>query len=83
MCPRGWLCVLFKGGEKMTSQTKTVQLRILTAAEGMVLTDGEAFSSVSGSIYLGVNDSPENWYEITEAEAEELKKKTLEEQENA
>ena len=37
----------------------------LTAAEGMVLTNGETYST---EIYLGVNDSPDNWHEITEEE---------------
>lgn len=46
----------------------TVELRKLTAAEGMTLTNGEAFGK---EIYLGKNDKPENWYEITDAEAEE------------
>lgn len=52
----------------MKIQTKTVELRILTASKGKVLTDGETFSSVGGVVYLGVNDSPDNWHEITEAE---------------
>ena len=46
----------------------TFEMRELKAAEGMVLTNGEAYSSVGGSVYLGVNDKPENWYEITENE---------------
>ena len=52
----------------------TFEMRELKAAEGMVLTNGEAYSSVGGSVYLGVNDKPENWYEITEAEYNELTK---------
>lgn len=52
----------------MQIETKTVELRVLTATEGAVLTDGEVYSSVGGQVYLGVNDSPENWYEITEEE---------------
>ena len=55
----------------MVQSTKTVELRILKADEGMVLTDGENFSSVGGEVYLGVNDAPENWHEITEEEAEQ------------
>ncbi len=43
----------------------TIELRKLTASDGMVLTNGEAFGK---EIYLGVNDSAENWREITEAE---------------
>lgn len=41
-------------------------LRKITAAQGMVLTNGEAFGR---EIYLGVNDSPENWREVPEAQA--------------
>ena len=43
----------------------TIELRKLTASEGMVLTNGEAFGK---EIYLGVNDSADNWHEITEEE---------------
>ena len=43
----------------------TIELRKLTANDGMVLTNGEAYGR---EIYLGKNDSPENWREITEEE---------------
>ena len=43
----------------------TIELRKLTASDGMVLTNGEAFGK---EIYLGVNDSADNWHEITEDE---------------
>lgn len=43
----------------------TIELRKLTASEGCVLTNGEAFGK---EIYLGCNDSPDNWHEITEEE---------------
>ena len=46
----------------------TMSLREKRASEGMVLTNGEVFSEVGGLIYLGCNDKPENWYEITEEE---------------
>ncbi len=46
-----------------------MELKVLIASEGMVLTNGEAFGK---SITLGKNDSPENWYEINEAEYEKL-----------
>lgn len=49
----------------------TVEIIKLTAAEGMTLTNGEAFGK---TVYLGVNDKPENWHEITDAEAAELQK---------
>ena len=47
----------------------TVQLRKLVADDGMTLTDGDSYGK---TIYLGVNDSPENWHEITDAEAQEV-----------
>ena len=47
----------------------TVKITKLTASEGMTLTNGEAFGK---EVYLGKNDSAENWHEITDAEAEEL-----------
>ena len=47
----------------------TIELRKLTASEGYVLTDGEAYGK---EIYLGKNDSAENWHEITDAEYAEI-----------
>ena len=41
----------------------------LTASEGMTLTNGETFGKV---VYLGINDSADNWHEITDEEAEKL-----------
>ena len=41
------------------------ELRVLTAAEGMVYTNGEAYGK---EIYLGVNEDPANWREIPESE---------------
>lgn len=43
----------------------TIELRKLTASIGMVLTNGEAYGT---EIYLGVNDSQDNWWEITQEE---------------
>ena len=43
----------------------TITIRKLTASEGMTLTNGEAYGK---EIYLGNNDSPENWHEIPDAE---------------
>lgn len=42
---------------------------VLIAKEGYVYTNGETFSNV---IRLGINDSADNWHEITEEEAEKL-----------
>lgn len=50
---------------------ETIELRKLTAAEGMTLYNGEAFGK---EVYLGKGDSPENWREISDAEAEEIQK---------
>jgi len=47
----------------------TIELKKLTASEGMVLTNGEAFGK---EIYLGKNDSAYNWHEITDAEYEKI-----------
>ena len=55
----------------------TFQMRELKAAEGMVLTNGETFSSVGGSVFLGVNDKPENWSEITAEEAEKRQEEMM------
>lgn len=49
--------------------TSTIELVKLTAAEGMTLTNGEVFGK---EVYLGKNDTAENWYEITDAEAKKL-----------
>ena len=46
-----------------------IELRKLTAAEGMTLTNGEAYGK---EIYLGKNDNPNNWHEITDAEYEKI-----------
>lgn len=42
---------------------------ILKADENMTLTNGEAFGKV---VYLGKNDSADNWHEITDEEAKAL-----------
>jgi hypothetical protein len=57
-------------------EVTTIELRKMTASEGMILTNGEAYSK---EIYLGVNDTPYNWREITDAEYEEILRKQEEE----
>lgn len=47
----------------------TEKVTVLKADEGMTLTNGEAFGKV---VYLGINDSADNWHEITDEEAEKL-----------
>ena len=53
---------------------ETIELRKLTAAEGMTLYNGKAFGK---EVFLGNNDSPENWLEITEEEAEAIRQAQL------
>ena len=55
----------------------TIELKKATAAEGMTLTNGIEFSK---EIYLGINDSADNWREITDTEADEIKKTMLPEE---
>jgi hypothetical protein len=55
--------------------TKTkIELIKLEASEGMALTNGEVISF--SEVYLGANDNPDNWHEISVDEA-----KAIEEQE--
>lgn len=42
-----------------------VNMRMIEASVGNWLTNGDVFGKV---IYLGVNDSPDNWREISESE---------------
>ena len=39
---------------------------------GMALTNGKVVIREGGFVDIGVNDSPENWHEITAEEAERL-----------
>lgn len=48
----------------------TITLIKLTAASGKTLTNGETFGK---EVYLGNNDAPENWREITDAESASIK----------
>ena len=50
--------------------------RILIPSVGMVLTNGEVYST---EVYLGCNDNPENWSEITQEEYEQILKEQEEE----
>lgn len=47
----------------------TIVMRKMTASEGYVLTNGDVYGK---EVYLGVNDSAENWHEITDAEYAEI-----------
>ena len=48
-----------------------INLKKLDPSEGMKLTNGTDIAD--GSVYLGVGDSADNWYEITEEEAEKIR----------
>lgn len=50
-------------GSSMTTDTFSIEK--IEADEGYVLTNGETYSKL---IYLGINDSPDNWHEIPEDE---------------
>lgn len=45
----------------------TIEGNIITASEGMVLTNGENFATV---VRLGDWDSADNWHEVTKEEYE-------------
>lgn len=47
----------------------TITVRKLTASEGHMLTNGDVYGK---EVYLGVNDTAENWHEITDAEYDEI-----------
>lgn len=40
---------------------ETINIIELQASEGMLLTNGEVTSDI---VFLGINDSPDNWWEI-------------------
>ena len=48
--------------------TENIQLIKLTAADGMVLTDGTSYGK---EVYLGINDTADRWAEIPESEVPE------------
>lgn len=47
----------------------TEKVTVLKADDGMTLTNGDTFGKV---VYLSVNDSADNWHEITDEEAQTL-----------
>ena len=52
---------------------------ILIAKDGYVYTNGETFGKV---VYLGINDSADNWHEIIDEEAEVWHIENIQEQIN-
>ena len=55
-------------------KTETIVIQKLVASDGMTLTNGEAFGK---EVYLGCNDIADNWYEIADAEAEQMQAERL------
>lgn len=58
--------------------------RVLEASEGFTLTQSADVPLLERilvkKVYLAVNDSPENWTEITDAEADEIRRQQEEAQ---
>ena len=50
----------------------TEKVTVLKADEGKTLTNGDAFGKV---VYLGKNDSADNWHEIPDEEAQILQER--------
>lgn len=48
----------------------TIELQKIIASDGKVLTNGFAYGE---EVYLGENDSIDNWHEITKEEYEAIK----------
>ncbi len=55
-----------------------IKVRVLIPSEGYKLTQATDVKIedriISEKVFLAVNDSPKNWKEITDAEAEEIKR---------
>lgn len=47
----------------------TQEGNVLRPSEGKVLTNGSTYSK---EVWLGINDSADNWWEVDEAEAQEI-----------
>lgn len=54
----------------MTTRITDNGITVLSAAEGMRLTDGETVAE--GDVFLAANAAPSAWREVTEAEADEI-----------
>lgn len=60
-------------------KTETLTVNVIKAEKGKILTDGNIYGRM---IYLAKNRSPEEFYEITEAEYEEIQKQNEAEADN-
>lgn len=43
-----------------------ITVTVITAENDTYLTNGETYSDLNGSVYLGKFDSSENWWEVSE-----------------
>lgn len=55
----------------MTTRTTDNGITVLSPADGMRLTDGETVAE--GEVFLAANATHDNWREVTDAEAEEIR----------
>ena len=46
-------------------KTNPIEIIVLESEDGYTLTNGETYSK---KVFLGINDSPENWYEVSDEE---------------
>lgn len=46
-------------------KTSSIEIITLESSDGYTLTNGETYSK---KVYLGINDSVDNWYEIPDEE---------------
>lgn len=53
-------------------ETKKVEITMIQAAEGHTLINKDG-RTMGKKVYLSANDSVENWSEITDAEADEIR----------
>ena len=58
----------------------TVEVEYIQAEIGKVLTNGDVYVPSDRKVALGVNDSPDNWHEITEEEYNEIMKTIIEDE---
>jgi hypothetical protein len=56
----------------MKTEIKTVELKAVTADEGMVATNGEIYSEVGGTIYVPSSVDEGEFHEITEEECNKI-----------
>ena len=50
----------------------TIKMQKIQASKGFALTNGEAYSSVGGYVYLPENADTSTWYEISEEKYNEI-----------